>query len=109
MLESCGVDDILDSCHGHFQSSLVSNVTNKIAQTGMLLIAELLVHLVLFQLIAREDDKTSRFVTLQNRTYKSLAEGACPAGDEYRLTIQIRRGLKKIADHLDVSRKMSLR
>src|SRR6185503_9941076 len=67
------------------------------AHERILLHRENLLHLVLLQLIAAEDDEAARLVMLDNRLDEVLAEGARAAGDEHALVVQIQPRLRKIA------------
>ena len=63
----------------------VSDITDKIAHAG---VVKLLLHLELFQLVARVNDQATGFITLQYGLDKKLAERACATGDQDRFIIE---------------------
>ena len=79
LLEGCGVDHDVHAVHGLRQAFLVAHVTDEVAHAGRV---EFLRHLVLLELVAREDHDARRLVALQQGFDVLLAEGTGAPGDQ---------------------------
>ena len=71
LLDGGGVDDVVDSLHGHHQALLVADVAEEIAHARRI---EDLLHLELLELVAREDYEPLRLRGLKYAPDEALAE-----------------------------------
>src|SRR5699024_11266033 len=78
------------------QPALVADVAEEPAQPRI--VPEEVAHLVLLQLVPREDDDAPRVVVVEHLPEEGLAEGSGPAGHEDGCTVQER--------HADLFRRM---
>lgn len=86
------MDHHIDPAQGQGQPLTVADITEEEAQLAHLLVAHLIakirLHLILLELITREDDHLARIVAVQDRLNEPASEGAGPARDQYDLAIQ---------------------
>ena len=61
----------------------VAHIADEIADEGIFVVREFLLHLELLELVARKDDEAARLVAFKDRPDKFLAERAGPAGHNY--------------------------
>jgi len=91
LLEGRGVDDDVHSVEGPAEPLLVADVPDEVAHAGVLARRKRLGHLVLFQLVAAEDDETPGGVAPENGPRKHSSERPRASRDEYVLAVQHRR------------------
>ena len=72
--------DVVDVVHRAQQALLVADVADEPAQARV--VAEELAHLVLLELVAREDDQPARVEVVEGVADERLAEGAGATRDE---------------------------
>ena len=85
LLEGCRVHHDVDPIHGPVETAFVAHVSN---QEANLLITELLTHLELLQLIARQDPKSLEVVLLKDDFGELVPERTRPARYEDNLTVK---------------------
>jgi len=76
MLQRRRVNDIVDIRHRHFETRLVAHIADEVAKARIFLVADLEIHLVLLELVARKNDDTARLVARQHGLHEALAERA---------------------------------
>ena len=89
LFQGRGVDNVIDFAEGHFKALCVADITEEEAQFGRVFVrGKFLLHLVLFEFVAGEDDYFIWIGVIQQIADKILTEGAGPSGDEYILVIK---------------------
>ena len=81
------MDDDVHPVQGAHEALAVAHVADEVAQVRLVESHHL--HLVLFQLIAAEDDDLLRLFLFQQDLGELLAERACAAGDEDDLVFPV--------------------
>src|SRR6185369_6807837 len=86
-----------DIAQRQLEAVAVTHIADEKAQIRIELLREALLHLELFQFVAREDDESARLVAFDDRLQKVFTKRARAPGDQDRLVVQIQPWLAEIA------------
>src|SRR4029434_10165398 len=101
LLQGGGVNHDVDAAERARQAILVAHIPDEIADRAVLGLWEPLGHLVLFELIATDDDDPLRAVFVKQCSDTGLPKRSGPAGNQYRRVMPVDHDLSNLRDSDD--------